>query len=86
MWGQEGLKVPSKQPKRAHLWLADGSCLRWRLRVWVDQAKRLKSLEQKSARLTRVVADLSLDNSILQEVAAGTCSARPDGGKWSTMP
>ena len=37
----------------------------------VDQAKRLKSMEQENARLKRIVADLSLDNSILKEVAAG---------------
>jgi len=37
----------------------------------IDQAKRLKGLEQKNARLKRLVADLSLDNSILKEVAAG---------------
>ena len=29
----------------------------------VDQAKRLKSLEQENARLKRLVADLSLDNA-----------------------
>ena len=37
----------------------------------VDQAKRLKSLEQENSRLKRIVADLSLDNSILKEVASG---------------
>jgi hypothetical protein len=37
----------------------------------VDQAKRLKGLEQEHARLKRLVADLSLDNSIVKEVAAG---------------
>ncbi len=37
----------------------------------MDQAKRLKGLEQENARLKRVVADLALDNSILKEVAAG---------------
>ena len=37
----------------------------------VDQAKRLKSLEQENARLKRLVADLSLDKAILQEVAEG---------------
>ena len=37
----------------------------------VDQAKRLKSLEQENMRLKRLVADLSLDNSILKEAAAG---------------
>ena len=37
----------------------------------VDQAKRLKSLEQENARLKRLVADLSLDNRILKVVASG---------------
>ena len=30
IWRQEGLKVPKKQPKRARLWLNDGSCVRLR--------------------------------------------------------
>ena len=30
IWRQEGLKVPARQPKRARLWLNDGSCLRLR--------------------------------------------------------
>jgi putative transposase len=30
IWKLEGLKVPQKQPKRARLWLADGSCIRLR--------------------------------------------------------
>jgi putative transposase len=30
IWREEGLKVPQKQPKRARLWLADGSCIRMR--------------------------------------------------------
>ena len=37
----------------------------------VDQAKWLKRMEQENARLKRIVADLSLDNSILKEVASG---------------
>ena len=35
--------------------------------IRVDQAKRLKSLEQENARLKKIVADLSIDNSILKE-------------------
>ena len=38
IWRQEGLKVPQQQPKRARLWLNDGSCVRLRPRhrnhVW----------------------------------------------------
>ena len=30
IWRQEGLKVPSRQPKRGRLWLNDGSCVRLR--------------------------------------------------------
>ena len=47
---------------------------RWRKEyggLRVDQAKRLKQLEQENARLKRVVADLSLDNSILKEANSG---------------
>ena len=38
IWRREGLKVPYKQPKRARLWLNDGSCARlrpqYRNHVW----------------------------------------------------
>lgn len=37
----------------------------------VDHAKRLKELEQENARLKRIVADQSIDLSILKEVARG---------------
>ena len=30
IWRREGLKVPSRQPKRGRLWLNDGSCIRLR--------------------------------------------------------
>jgi len=30
IWRREGLKVPARQPKRARLWLNDGSCIRLR--------------------------------------------------------
>ena len=35
----------------------------------VEQAKRLKELEKENARLKKLVADLSLDISILKEEA-----------------
>ena len=37
----------------------------------VDQARRLKELEQENGRLKRVVADQALDISILKEVSRG---------------
>ena len=30
IWRREGLKVPSRQPKRGRLWFNDGSCVRLR--------------------------------------------------------
>ena len=43
----------------------------------VDQAKRLKGLEQENLRLKRIVADQALDLSILKEVTAGNFEAGP---------
>ncbi len=37
----------------------------------LDKAKKLKALETENARLKKLVADLSLDNSILKEAAEG---------------
>lgn len=37
----------------------------------LSQAKRLKELETENTRLKKIVADLSLDNAILKEVASG---------------
>lgn len=37
----------------------------------VDQAKRLKELEAENTRLKLAVADLTVDNLILKEVAEG---------------
>lgn len=47
---------------------------RWRKEyggLRMDQAKRLKDLEQENGQLKKVVADLTLDNMILKEAARG---------------
>jgi putative transposase len=47
---------------------------RWRLEyggLKIEQAKRLKALEQENARLKRAVAELTLDKLILQEAVKG---------------
>jgi len=47
---------------------------RWRREyggMRVEQAKRLKELEKENGRLKKLVADLSLDISILKEAARG---------------
>ncbi len=37
----------------------------------MDQAKRLKELEQENGKLKRLVGELSLDKQILQDIARG---------------
>ena len=47
---------------------------RWRKEyggLRVDQAHRLKDLEQENSRLKKLVADLPLDNAILKEASRG---------------
>ena len=54
------------------LGITDQTYYRWRREyggLKVDQARRLKELEQENARLKRLVADQALDNAILREAA-----------------
>ena len=54
--------------------VSDCTYYRWRKEyggMRIEQAKRLKELEQENSRLKRVVADLALDNAILKDAARG---------------
>ncbi len=54
--------------------VTDQTYYRWRREyggLKVVQAKRLKDLERENSRLKKLVADLSLDKAMLQEVASG---------------
>jgi putative transposase len=54
--------------------VSDCTYYRWRREfggMKVEQAKRLKELEQENARLKKLVAELSLDKAILAEAARG---------------
>ena len=54
--------------------ISEQTYYRWRKEyggMRVDQARRLKELEAENARLKKIVADLSLDNSILKETVRG---------------
>ena len=56
------------------LGVSDATYYKWRKEyggLRVDQAKRLKEMEQENNRLRKVVADLSIDNAILKEAARG---------------
>jgi putative transposase len=54
--------------------VSEQSYYRWRKEyggLKVNQARRLKDLEQENARLRRAVSDLTLDKLILKEAAEG---------------
>lgn len=54
----------------------DESYYRWRRDYGdmnVDQAKRLKQLEQESAGLKRLMGELPMERAVLREVAKGNC-------------
>ncbi len=56
------------------LGISDATYYKWRKEyggLHVDQAKRYKELEQENQWLRKVIADLTLDNSILKEAAFG---------------
>jgi transposase-like protein len=56
------------------LGVSDATYYKWRKEyggLRVDQAKRFKELEAENQRLRKVVAELSIDNSILKEAARG---------------
>ncbi|MFZ1291462.1 MAG: transposase [Melioribacteraceae bacterium] len=47
---------------------------RWRKEygsIRIDQAKKMKVLEQENSRLKKIVAELTIDNSILKEASRG---------------
>jgi putative transposase len=56
------------------LQVSDATYYKWRKEyggLRVDQAKRLKELEQENSQLRKVIADLTIDNSILKAAARG---------------
>ena len=66
-----GLHVPQVCKK---LNISEQTYYRWRREyggLRLDQAKRLKTLEQENARLKTLVAEQALDNAILKEASQG---------------
>jgi putative transposase len=54
--------------------IVEQTYFRWRKEyggLRVDQARRLKELEQENAKLKRLVAELSLDKLVLKDIASG---------------
>jgi putative transposase len=63
IWRREGLKVPQKQPKRARLWLNDGSCIRlrpnWRHHVWAYDFVQARTHDGRVFRMLTVIDEYS---------------------------
>ncbi|HJO06752.1 MAG TPA: IS3 family transposase [Chloroflexota bacterium] len=72
-----GLRTPQVCKK---LGVSEQTYYRWRKEyggLRLDQAKRLKTLEQENLRLKKLVADQALDNAILKEVTFGKLLSPP---------
>ena len=57
-----------------NLGISEQTYYRWRKEyggLKLDQAKKMKGLEKENSRLKKIVADLTLDKSILKEAAEG---------------
>jgi len=63
IWRQEGLKVPSKQPKRGRLWFNDGSCVRLRPlytdHVWSYDFMAARTRDGRAFRILNIIDEHS---------------------------
>lgn len=63
IWRREGLKVPSRQPKRGRIWDGDGSCLRLRAErrdhVWSYDFVEARTHEGRKFRMLNVVDEFT---------------------------
>ena len=63
IWRQEGLKVPSKQPKKARLWLNGGSCIRlrpqYRNHVWSYDFVEDKTYDGRKFRMLNLIDEFT---------------------------
>lgn len=67
---EAGMKVADVCRKHG---ISDATYYNWKAKyagMTVSDIKRLKALEDENARLKRIVADLTLDNSALKELLA----------------
>lgn len=63
IWRREGLKVPHKQPKKARLWLTDGSCIRHRPmfknHVWSYDFVEFETWDKRKVRTLNIIDEYS---------------------------
>jgi putative transposase len=70
IWRREGLKVPSKQPKRGRLWLNDGSCIRlrptWRNHVWAYDFVQARTHDGRAFRMLTVIDEFTHESLAIE--------------------
>ena len=70
IWREEGLKVPSRQPKRSRLWLGDGSCVRRRPEhpnhVWSYDFVYDRTQDKRSFRVLTLIDEFSKESLALE--------------------
>jgi len=63
IWREEGLQVPSKQPKRGRLWFNDGSCIRKRAdypnHVWSYDFVSHRTHDGKSFKILNIIDEFT---------------------------
>jgi hypothetical protein len=69
-WRQEGLKVPTKQPKKGRLWLNDGSCIRlrpaYRDHVWSYDFVHHRTDDRRAFRILNVLDEYGRECSAIR--------------------
>ena len=63
IWRREGLKVPARQPKRARLWTAEGSCIRLRAErpnhVWSYDFVEERTHDGRKLRMLNIIDEFT---------------------------
>ena len=84
IWRLEGLRVPKKQPKRARLWLSDGSCVRLRPQhkdhVWAYDFVHHRTHDGRSMRLLTIVDEYTLQRQVTRRAAGQRDLLHAQGG------
>jgi putative transposase len=84
---QAELGVPVAQVIRK-VGISEQTFYRWKKQyvgMETDQARQLKQLQDENSRLKQLVADLSLDKTMLQDVLRKKFSSLRDAVRWSII-
>ena len=80
IWRREGLKVPQKQPKRARLWLNDGSCVRlrasWPNHVWSYDFVEARTHDGRKFRMLCLIDEFTREALALRVKRRLNCQCR----------